>query len=214
MTRADARRAVRGLYAVTPDRTDTERLVAEVGAALDGGVRLVQYRNKTASRALRVAQARALKALCSAHGARLIVNDHVDIALAADADGVHLGGEDGSALAARELLGPARLIGVSCYASMDRAHAAQKEGADYVAFGSFFASRVKPGAVLASLELLIEARRDLSVPVVAIGGINSGNAAALLGSGADAVAVITDVFDAPDITRAARAYTGLFSVSP
>ena len=212
MTHADARSVVRGLYAVTADRTDTERLVAEVGAAIDGGVRLVQYRNKTASRALCLEQARALKALCSAHGARLIVNDHVDIALASDADGVHLGGEDGSAQAAREILGPAQMIGISCYRSMERAHAAQKEGADYVAFGSFFPSTVKPGAVRASMDLLVQGKRELSVPVVAIGGITSENAAALLTAGADAVAVITDVFGAPDIARAARAYARLFSV--
>lgn len=208
-----ARRVVRGLYAVTPDRDDTGRLLAEVGAALEGGARLVQYRNKIASHALRLAQARALKALCATHGARLIINDHVDVALDSGSDGVHLGGEDGSVHAAREALGSGRLIGVSCYADMSLARAAQQQGADYVAFGSFFASRVKPGAVRASVALLVEARRELFVPVVAIGGITRGNAPELLTAGADAVAVISDVFDAPDITRAAAAFTTLFGVS-
>lgn len=213
MIEAEARKVVRGLYAVTPDRSDTARLLAEVSAALEGGARLIQYRNKTATRELRLAQARALKSLCSTHGARLIVNDHVDIALECGADGVHLGGEDGSVRAARGTLGPRSVIGVSCYADMPLARVAQQEGADYVAFGSFFVSRVKPGAVRAGVDLLIDARRELSLPVVAIGGITRENAPALITAGADAVAVISDVFDAPDITRAAAAFTTLFSVS-
>jgi thiamine-phosphate pyrophosphorylase len=206
----EARRVVRGLYAVTPDLDDTERLVASVGAALQGGARLVQYRNKIATPGLRLTQARALKALCATHGARLIVNDHVDIAVECEADGVHLGGDDAKACEAREVLGAARLIGVSCYSNIALARAAQDQGADYVAFGSFFPSQVKPGAVRASIELLVQARRELSVPVVAIGGITRQNAPALLSAGADAVAVITDVFGAPDTARAAAEFTALF----
>ena len=213
MTPADARRRVRGLYAVTPDFTDTEALVSKVDAAIDGGARLIQYRNKTASAALLLEQAHALSRLCASRGALLIVNDHVDIALATDAHGVHLGSEDGGTLAARALLGPSKLIGISCYASMNRARDAANEGADYIAFGSFFPSRVKPGAARASVGLLLTAKRELSIPVVAIGGITRDNAAALVRAGADALAVISAVFDAGDVARAARAFEPLFTVS-
>jgi thiamine-phosphate pyrophosphorylase len=204
------RRTVRGLYAVTPDAADTNLLVRQVSAALEGGVRLVQYRNKSASGALKLEQARALKALCSSRGAALIVNDHLDVALAVDADGVHLGGADGSASAARRALGPHKLVGISCYDSIECARGAQRDGADHVAFGSFFASRVKPGAVKAPIELLQQAKAELEVPIVAIGGITSENGRTLVAAGADALAVITAVFDAPDIAAAAARFAPLF----
>ena len=211
MNVAHARRLVRGLYAVTPDETDTDRLVAAVGEAISGGARLVQYRNKTAPEHLRVEQARALKALCASRSAALIVNDHAELALEAGADGVHLGGEDGSCVEARRKLGAAKLIGISCYDRIALAREAEREGADYVAFGSFFPSRVKPGAVHAPLALLAQARRELGVPIVAIGGITSVNAASLVQAGADAVAVISAVFDAPDVAAAARQFDALFA---
>ena len=204
---------VSGLYAVTPDIADTRRLVGLTRAALLGGVRFVQYRNKVAPHALRLEQALALKAVCSEHGAAIIVNDHLDVALAADAAGVHLGKEDGLAKAARQAIGSARLIGVSCYDSLERAHAALREGADYVAFGSFFPSQVKPNAVRAPIELVSKAKAAFSVPVVAIGGITVENAPLLIREGVDAVAVISAVFDAPDVTRAARQFTALFEQS-
>ena len=210
MSRNDARVRVRGLYALTPDTDDTEALVGKVSAALEGGVTLVQYRNKGADRALRLAQARALVALCAARGATLIVNDHVDIALEAGAHGVHLGGEDGSVAAARAALGPARLLGVSCYASIERARAAEREGADHVAFGSFFPSPTKPGAVRAPLALLGEAKRAVALPIVAIGGITAENGAALVAAGGDALAVISALFDAPDIVSAASRFNSVF----
>ena len=206
-----AQRTVRGLYAVTPDVADTARLVGMVRSALSGGARLVQYRNKTASHALRLEQARAVKAVCASGRAALIVNDHVDIALECDADGVHLGAEDGSARAARDALGPDKLVGISCYRSVELARAAVRDGADHVAFGSFFPSRVKPNAVRASVELLVEAKRELAVPVVAIGGITSENGGALVQAGADALAVISAVFDADDIARAAARFAPLFA---
>lgn len=203
-------RLIRGLYAVTPDRADTRQLVEQVGAALAGGARIVQYRNKVATPALRIEQAHALKSLCVTHKAALIVNDHVDLALACNADGVHLGSEDGSASAARLVLGSEKLIGISCYRSIERARAAQREGADHVAFGSFFASRVKPRAVHAPIELLAQASRELTVPIVAIGGITSANGAQLVAAGAHALAVISDIFDAPDIEAAAARLAALF----
>jgi len=202
---------MRGLYAVTPDEPDTDRLVAAVCDAISGGARLVQYRNKSAPERLRVEQARALKALCASRSAALIVNDHVELALESDADGVHLGGDDGSCVEARRKLGTAKLIGISCYDRIALAFEAERAGADYVAFGSFFPSRIKPGAVQAPLALLAQAQRELGVPIVAIGGITSVNAASLVQAGADAVAVISALFDAPDVAAAARQFEALFA---
>jgi thiamine-phosphate pyrophosphorylase len=139
----------------------------------------------------------------------LIINDDVILAQQVDADGVHLGGEDGSVIAARAQLGRSKLIGVSCYNRLELAHEAVQQGADYVAFGSFFASLVKRNAVAASPDLLRQARREISVPVVAIGGITVDNGAQLLEAGADALAVISAVFGAADIQGIARQFSNL-----
>jgi thiamine-phosphate pyrophosphorylase len=203
-------RRIRGLYAVTPDESNTRVLVGKVAAAIAGGARFVQYRNKVASPALRLEQGSALKALCAQHGAALIVNDHVDIARAIEADGVHLGREDGCAALGRSAVGPDRLVGISCYQSLERARVAVDEGADHVAFGSFFPSRVKPGATRAPVDLLTQAKHELDVPIVAIGGITVENGGALVRAGADALAVISALFDAPDVTAAAAGFTALF----
>ncbi len=213
MTGAPARRLIRGLYAVTPDIAETAVLIEKVGAAIDGGVRLIQYRNKTASPALLLEQAQALSILCLTRGAALIVNDHVDIAHAVGADGVHLGGDDGGVDRARGILDAGKLIGVSCYASIDRARDAANDGADYIAFGSFFPSRVKPGAVRAPVELLADAKRELTLPIVGIGGITRENAPGLVAAGADAVAVISAVFDADDVCRAAAGFAPVFNAA-
>jgi thiamine-phosphate pyrophosphorylase len=208
LRRARARRLA-GLYAVTPDLADTADLVARVSAALTGGAAAIQYRNKTADAALRRAQAVALACVHAARGALFIVNDDAALAAEVGADGVHVGEDDGSIVAAREFVGPDRIIGVSCYNDYARAEAAVAAGADYVAFGSFFASTVKPGARRADVALLLRARH-LGVPVVAIGGITAENAVELERAGADAVAVISAVFDAPDVEAAARAFDGVF----
>ncbi|MBI2294837.1 MAG: thiamine phosphate synthase [Betaproteobacteria bacterium] len=199
--------AIKGLYAVTPDIVDTTELLAKVEAALAGGARLLQYRNKTASAALRLLQARALHALAREYSVPLIVNDHLDLATAVDAAGLHLGREDGSLGEARARLGPEKLLGVSCYNRLENALDAAHAGANYVAFGSFFPSAVKPGAPQAPLALLGEARRRISLPVVAIGG---DNAPQLIAAGADAVAVISALFGAPDIRAAAQRLSALF----
>ena len=204
MNATRTRERVRGLYAVTPDTPDTQRLVELTRRALAGGARVVQYRNKVAPRALLLEQARSLKELCAAHGATFIVNDYVDIALELDADGIHIGKDDPVYAEARRTVGPDKIIGVSCYRSLDNARAAQASGADYVAFGSFFASRVKPGAVRAPLDLLTQAKAQLAVPVVAIGGITPENAPQLGRAGADAIAVISALYDVPDVTAAAQ----------
>jgi thiamine-phosphate pyrophosphorylase len=201
---------IRGLYAVTPDLADTARLAALVAAALEGGARVVQYRNKVATPGLKLEQARALKTACERHGALLIVNDDVDVAVAVDADGVHLGRDDDFGSDVRKRLGPGKLIGVSCYRSIERARAAVAEGADHVAFGGFYPSQVKPSATRAPIALLAEAKSALDVPVVAIGGITVENGGALIEAGADALAVITALFNAPDVAAAARQFSALF----
>ena len=202
-----------GLYAVTPDVDDTAALVAKCAAAIDGGARAIQYRHKTASAALREAQARAIVALCRARGALSIVNDDAALAGRVDADGVHVGEEDGGVAAARAVVGPSRIVGASCYDALPRAVDAVAEGADYVAFGSFFASGTKPNARRAELDLIPRARA-LGVPVVAIGGIDVGNVRALVDAGVDAVAVIGAVFahDEPrDVAAASRRIAAAFA---
>ena len=200
-----------GLYAVTPDLADTTDLLRRVGQALQGGLRLLQYRNKPAAAALRREQAGALLALCRAQSVPLVINDDLQLALEIGADGAHLGHEDGDLAAARAALGPGKLLGISCYDDIGRAREAKRVGADYVAFGSFFASPTKPAAVRAPLTLLGAAKAGLGLPVCAIGGITLQNAPQLIAAGADLLAVITDLFEAPDIRARAAAYTSLFS---
>ncbi|HKU70875.1 MAG TPA: thiamine phosphate synthase [Burkholderiales bacterium] len=204
------KRSISGLYAITPDTENTPALLQKVEAALSGGARLLQYRNKTASASLRLTQGRALLALCEKFQVPLIINDHLELALALDAH-LHVGGEDGSASEARRQLGPDKILGVSCYSRLDSAVTAVSAGATYVAFGGFYPSKVKPGAnARTSIKLLGEAKRLLDVPVVAIGGITLDNAPALVAAGADSVAVITALFEAPEIRDAARSFDKLF----
>jgi thiamine-phosphate pyrophosphorylase len=209
------KRDISGLYAVTPDIDDTASLLEKIEAALSGGARLLQYRNKTASAALRLTQGQALLALCWKFQVPLIINDHLDLALALDAQGLHVGSEDGSASEARRRLGSDKILGVSCYSRIEDARDAVAAGATYVAFGGFYPSKVKPGGTARTpIKLLGEAKRALNVPVVAIGGITLDNAPALLAAGADSVAVITALFEAPDIRSAARSFDKLFPKQP
>ena len=201
---------LKGLYAITPDDNLLPRLSALVGSALAGGVKFVQYRNKTAPAPLKRAQAAELLRICRAAGARLIVNDDLWLALEIGADGVHLGREDGDIGMARQALGAKRILGVSCYDDFARAAAARDAGADYIAVGSVFASATKPAATRASLQLLADVKRKLPLPVAAIGGITIANAGQVIGAGADMVAVITDLFDAMNIQERAAAYQKLF----
>lgn len=203
--------AIRGLYAIA----DTEylpstKLPAAVEHAIQGGARLIQYRDKKGDRATRRGQAEELARLCRRHGVPLIVNDDVDLAADSDADGVHLGRDDAPVAGARRRLGPRAVIGVSCYNELERALAAESQGADYVAFGSFHPSRTKPRAVRATLELLRAARKQLRLPLVAIGGVTPENGAELIAAGADALAAAEGVFNRPDIRAAAERYARLF----
>ena len=200
---------IKGLYAITPDEPDTAELLRKARLVLSGGAGVLQYRNKVADEALRLEQARALRELTHEFSVPLIINDDAILAQQVDADGVHLGGEDGSVAAARARLGGDKLIGVSCYNRVTLAHQAVQQGADYVAFGSFFPSTVKPDAAAASPDLLRQARREIAVPLVAIGGITVHNCVRLLEAGADALAVISAVFSADDIQNAARQFAKL-----
>jgi thiamine-phosphate pyrophosphorylase len=192
---------LRGLYAITPDEAG---ILDKVRSALEGGIALLQYRSKKPD----VGEARELAALAREYHVPLIVNDDVEFALELGADGAHLGREDGDLRSARKKLA-SKILGVSCYASLDAARAAVAAGADYIAFGSVFASPTKPEAVRAPLSLFREAR-SLGVPLCAIGGITLENASSVVGAGADLLAVISDLFDAPETSARARAYARLF----
>jgi thiamine-phosphate pyrophosphorylase len=192
---------LRGLYAITPpDLARVEEALAS------GALCALQYRAKDADAATRRRQAGRLLARCRAHGVPLIVNDDLELALAIGADGVHLGRDDGDLAAARARL-RGGLLGASCYDRPELAQRAAAVGADYVAFGSVFVSPTKPAAVRAPLALFA---RDFGVPKIAIGGITLANAPGVLAAGADCLAVITDLFDAPDVAARARQYGSLF----
>lgn len=195
---------LQGLYVIT-DGSTGDVLLGKVEQALRGGAAIVQYRDKTSDTLRRKQEAAALRALCRAHNASFIINDDVELAKTVQADGVHVGKDDAALAAAREYLGTAAVIGVSCYNRLELA----QQGADYFAFGSFFPSPTKPHAPRATLELLQQARRQFSLPLCAIGGITLENAPELLENGADMLAVITDVFNSPDIALQAARYQAL-----
>jgi len=206
------KKLVNGLYAITPELPDSIALVRKVGEALAGGARVIQYRSKSTDMMLRRSQAGEIADLCRARDALLIINDSVELAREVDAGGVHLGRHDVEVATARLVLGSGKVIGVSCYNEMARARIAAAQGADYVAFGSFFPSATKPLSLRAGIEVLRIARSELALPVVAIGGITEDNAASLIAAGADAIAVISALFDAPDIEARARRLARLFQV--
>lgn len=204
---------LRGLYALTPDWSDSHRLLAVTDAILAGGCRVLQYRDKAASDHHRREQAVALRGLTRRHGARLIVNDDLELALFCEADGLHLGEDDGELAVARQRLnavGPGKILGASCYQSMDKAIAAADAGADYIAFGSFFDSPTKPLARRADVGLLAAGKAATGLPVCAIGGLTASNAGELVRAGADLLAVITAVYEAENPYRATLAFIHLF----
>lgn len=202
--------SIKGLYAVTPDILEVELLCEKVRLTLDGGASLVQYRNKFADKQLLLRQATALLVLCRSYGVPLIINDHLDLCAQIGADGLHIGAADCDLSAARRLLGPHKIIGASCYNWLDLAIQAESAGASYVAFGACFPSETKPNAVHAPLSLFSEARLKVSLPLVGIGGIHIDNAPQVIAAGADALAVITDIFYDDDIRHITQRYTQLF----
>lgn len=199
----------RGVYLVTPDEPDTARLRDRLGPVLAAGPALLQYRNKSANAALRRAQVAMLLPLCRAAGVPLVVNDDWRLAAELGVEGAHLGDEDGGIAPARAALGPAAIVGASCYGDLERARRAAAAGASYVAFGAFFASGTKPLARRATPSLLADSA-VFGLPRVAIGGITPDNARSLVDAGADLVAVIGGVFDAADPAAAVRALRACF----
>lgn len=200
-----------GLYAITPDLLDTDLLLHKVRQVLGRGPVIVQYRNKVAPPLLLEEQAHALRALTRTYHAHLIINDDLALALQVEADGVHLGSSDGELTQAREKMPRTMLLGASCYNELALARSAVAAGADYVAFGAIFASGTKPQARRADFDLIGQARAELRVPIVAIGGITSHNAPQVIAAGADCVAVITSLFDAPDIGEEAQRFIDCFT---
>ncbi len=189
-----------GIYAITDENLlAPDQLLAAVEIALNAGICMLQYRSKTGSDADRLEMARALQKLCTACAVPLIINDAVNLCEAVGAAGVHLGRQDSELRQARRQLGPAAIIGVTCHASLPLALAAEQAGADYVAFGRFFPSHTKPQAPAAALSLLTQARRELTVPIVAIGGINAENGAAVRQAGADMLAIVHAIFGSSDV---------------
>ena len=201
---------LRGLYAITPESRDRDRLLASVEAALRGGCRFVQYRDKTSAAPERVARAHALRGLTLDFNARLLINDDMALTFLVQADGIHLGRNDGNLAAARAILGPDRLLGASCYADFALARKAAFAGADFVAFGAGFPSLTKPNAVSAAVDLFSRARTTLTAARCAIGGITLDKAPGLVAAGADLLAGISALFNAPDIMARPAAYQHLF----
>lgn len=200
--------SIKGIYAITPDTADTDILVKKVEAALQGGVSVLQYRNKQANHKLQTQQARVLLPLCQQYNVPFIINDSVKLCLTLDADGVHLGADDGNLAEVRERLGDDKILGASCYNRFDLAIAAQNQGANYVAFGACFASKTKPNASVADLSLFSQARAELKIPTVAIGGIDLQNATQVIE--ADAIAIIQAIFAADDVKLASQQFSHLF----
>lgn len=201
---------MKGLYIVTPDWDDTAKLLATTESALRGGAALVQYRHKTANAALRQEQAECLLELCRSYQRPLIINDHVDLCIALDAEGVHVGGTDASVAKVRAALGPEKIVGASCYGDMQLARDAHQSGASYVAFGGFYPSRVKKYPVTTSPDIIAQAKAEIALPSVVIGGMTQQNAVPLIACGADMVAAISSVYLAGDPESAARTFVKLF----
>lgn len=201
---------IEGLYAITPNLLDTAELLNKTQQAIAGGAQIIQYRNKLASPSVLIEQAKLLAQLCRDYKVPLIINDHVDLAADIDADGVHLGQHDAPLSAAKERLGNAKVIGVTCHNRLDLAIRAAHEGASYVAFGAFFSSVTKPDAVPVTINLMNQAKKSVSIPIVAIGGIRLANAETVLQSGCAAIAVCNELFYADEIAATATKFTQLF----
>ncbi len=200
-----------GLYAITDSSLmPNQQLIAMVEAALIGGSKIVQYRDKSDDHKLRLEQAQQLVKLCNRYQCPLLINDDIELAKAAGAQGVHIGQSDDSLAKARATLGSDAIIGVTCHDSLDLAKAAEAGGADYVAFGAFFPSSTKPNAKPAPISLLTDARQQLQIPIVAIGGITVDNASQVIDSGAAMVAVVHSLFAADNIEQRARQFSNNF----
>jgi len=202
---------LRGLYAITDSHLIPEVSFDDyITRVLRGGARIIQYRDKSNDTEKRLSQARVLRGLCNQYGALLIINDDIELAVNSYADGVHLGQGDAELSDARNQLGNNAIIGLSCYDQLESAITAEKQGADYVAFGAVYSSPTKPDAATVSLDTLRNAKSKLSIPVCAIGGINSQNAGTVVSTGVDMIAVISDLFAHDDIQARSKALSKLF----
>jgi thiamine-phosphate pyrophosphorylase len=201
---------MKGLYIVTPDWDDTDKLLRVSEQALQGGAALLQYRHKTADAAQRRQQAEALLELCRRYERPFIVNDYVELCMELGADGIHVGGTDASVAEVRAMVGADKIVGASCYGDLELAHAAYRAGASYVAFGGFYPSRVKKYPVTTPPGIVTRAKAQIAVPNVVIGGMTQENAVPLIAAGADMVAAISSVYLADDPVAAARSFAALF----
>jgi len=201
---------IKGLYAITPDMADLNTLVHKTQLVIEGGAFMVQYRSKIQDRAVKIQQCAAILRLCREYDVPCIVNDDVEMCRILEADGVHLGENDDNIAEVRRILGEDAIIGSSCYDQLDRAKQAQKEGATYVAFGAMFPTPTKPNAPRATLELLREAKSEIEIPIVAIGGITVNNAHDVIEAGIDAIAVITSLYESNSIKETAETFLKMF----
>lgn len=201
---------MKGLYLVTPDWDDTDKLVAASEQAIAGGATLLQYRHKTASDDMRAEQASALLALCRRLNVPLIINDHVELCERLDADGIHVGGTDASVADVRVRVGKDKIVGASCYGDLQLARNAAAAGASYVAFGGFYPSRVKKYEVTTSPDIITRALSEIELPVCVIGGMTVENSRPLVELGAHMVAAISSVYSSSDHRSAASAFVSLF----
>lgn len=204
---------IAGLYAITDSQLLEGRLLSYCEAALKGGVRLLQYRDKTTDNDKRYREASDLAALCKKYAAQLIINDDLILARKIEGVGLHLGQKDGSLIQARDMLGKQAIIGATCHASLDLAYAAKAQGSSYLAFGRFFSSQTKPDASSANIDLLAQAKAQFELPLVAIGGVDLTNASSLIEQGADALAVVHALFaqrTADEVQRCAEQFSSLF----
>ncbi len=201
---------IKGLYAITPDMADSNSLLQKTQLAIEGGAFMVQYRSKIQDRDVKIQQCAAILRLCREYKIPCIVNDDVDMCRVLEADGVHLGKKDDNIAEVRSILGEDAIIGSSCYDQLNRAKLAQKEGASYVAFGAMFETSTKPNAPRATLELLREAKSQIQIPIVAIGGITMNNAHDVIETGIDAIAVINSLYESNSIKETAETLSSMF----
>lgn len=203
---------LRGLYAITDEKLIAAKDFSKaVELALQGGARIIQYRDKSTDQEKRFRQASELTRLCQQYSAIAIINDDIELAKAVNADGVHLGKDDVSLNQARKRLGDKAIIGVSCYNDLPAAIKAEQNTADYVAFGAMFSSSTKPEAVVAGPAIISQAKQQLSIPVCCIGGIALNNVAQLIQQGADMAAVISELFSANNIQHTTKQLSQHFS---
>jgi len=184
-----------GLYAITDTALLANNFAEAIEQALLGGTRIIQYRDKSTDTDRRLKEAQIIRQLCDEYGATFIINDDLKLAIESHADGVHLGKDDHDIKLARQQLGDNKIIGISCYNQLQLALEAEQADADYVAFGAFFNSSIKPDALTAPLSIIAEARAQIKIPLCCIGGITAENAGQLVDAGTDMIAVISEVFN-------------------